>query len=77
MICVVLDYEGESPASVYSLYANNGDWYPYFAKDKKTQTSFKASGSADIGSHEFSFDLNLNKETIHIGNLMVLETFGS
>ena len=46
---------GESPASVYSLYANNGDWYPYFAKDKKTQTSFKASGSADIGSHEFSF----------------------
>ncbi len=46
---------GESPASVYSLYANNGDWYPYFAKDKNTQTSFKASGSADIGSHEFSF----------------------
>ena len=46
---------GGSPASVYSLYANNGSWYGYWAEDKNTQTTFKASGSADINSHEFSF----------------------
>ena len=46
---------GESPQSVYSLYYNNGDWYQYYWNDKKTQTSFKASGSADIKSHEISF----------------------
>ena len=46
---------GESPANVYSLYANNGSWYGFWAEDKNTQTTFKASGSADIKSHEFSF----------------------
>tara|TARA_B100000902_G_scaffold39610_1_gene47137 strand:- start:2069 stop:5791 length:3723 start_codon:yes stop_codon:yes gene_type:complete len=46
---------GMKPASVYSLYANNGDWYSYYWSDKKTQTTFKASGSADIKDHELSF----------------------
>ena len=46
---------GGSPASVYSLYANHGTMYNGYAKEENTQMSFKASGSADIKSHEFSF----------------------
>lgn len=46
---------GGSPASVYSLYANHGDNYNGYSKYDNTQTTFKASGSADIKSHEFSF----------------------
>ena len=41
--------------NVYSLFANHGAWYGYSTKEVKTQVSFKASGSADIKSHEFSF----------------------
>ncbi len=43
------------PVSVYSLYGNHGTMYNGSAKQEDTQTSFKASGSADIKSHEFSF----------------------
>ena len=46
---------GNLPASVYSLYGNHGTMYNTYAKQENTQTSFKASGSADIKSHEFSF----------------------
>ena len=46
---------GDLPASVYSLYGNHGTMYNGSAKQENTQTSFKASGSADIKSHEFSF----------------------
>ena len=46
---------GNSPASVYSLYGNHGTMYNTYAKQENTQTSFKASGSADIKSHELSF----------------------
>jgi len=46
---------GGSPSSVYSLFANHGDWYGYSWKRENTQLSFKAAGSADIKSHEFSF----------------------
>ena len=46
---------GESPANVYSLFGNNASWYGYSVKQENTQTTFKASGSADVGSHEFSF----------------------
>ena len=46
---------GDNPASVYSLYANHGAWYGYSVKQENTQLSFKASGSADIKSHEVSF----------------------
>ena len=46
---------GELPVSVYSLYGNHGTMYNGSAKQEDTQTSFKASGSADIKSHEFSF----------------------
>ena len=46
---------GASPSSVYSLFANHGTMYQFFFKEQNAQTSFKASGSADIKSHEFSF----------------------
>ena len=46
---------GDLPASVYSLYGNHGTMYNGSAKQENTQTTFKASGSADIKDHEFSF----------------------
>jgi outer membrane receptor protein involved in Fe transport len=46
---------GDAPASVYSLYANHGTMYNGSSKEENTQISFKASGSADIKSHEISF----------------------
>ena len=46
---------GNLPASVYSLYGNHGSMYNTVAKQENTQTTFKASGSADIKNHEFSF----------------------
>lgn len=46
---------GQDPASVYSLFGNHGSWYGYSVKQENTQLSFKASGSADIKSHELSF----------------------
>ena len=46
---------GSLPASVYSLYGNHGTMYNGSAKQENTQTTFKAAGSADINSHEFSF----------------------
>jgi outer membrane receptor protein involved in Fe transport len=46
---------GQMPSNVYSLFGNHGTWYGYSAKRENTQLSFKASGSADIKSHEISF----------------------
>ena len=46
---------GGSPASVYSLFGSNASWYGYSVKQENTQSTFKASGSADVKSHEFSF----------------------
>jgi outer membrane receptor protein involved in Fe transport len=46
---------GDLPANVYSLYGNHGSMYNGSAKQENTQTTFKASGSADIKAHEFSF----------------------
>ena len=46
---------GELPSNVYSLFGNHGSMYGTSAKQENTQTTFKASGSADIKSHEFSF----------------------
>ncbi len=46
---------GDYPANVYSLFGNHGHWYGYSAKEENTQLSFKASGSADVKSHEISF----------------------
>ena len=46
---------GGYPPSVYSLFGNHGYWYGASIKQENTQLSFKASGSADIKSHEFSF----------------------
>jgi len=46
---------GASPASAYSLFGSNASWYGYSVKQENTQSTFKASGSADVKSHEFSF----------------------
>ncbi len=46
---------GDLPETVYSLYGNHGTMYNGSAKQENTQTTFKASGSADIKDHEFSF----------------------
>ncbi|MEC9209351.1 MAG: carboxypeptidase regulatory-like domain-containing protein [Bacteroidota bacterium] len=46
---------GSDPGGVYSLFGNHGYWYGYSTQEERTQVSFKASGSADIKSHEFSF----------------------
>ena len=46
---------GGSPSSVYSLFGSNASWYGYSIKQENTQSTFKASGSADVKSHEFSF----------------------
>ena len=46
---------GDLPSNVYSLFGNHGTMYNGSAKQENTQTTFKASGSADIKSHEFSF----------------------
>ena len=46
---------GDLPSNVYSLFGNHGSMYNGSAKQENTQTTFKASGSADIKSHEFSF----------------------
>ena len=46
---------GESPSMVYSLFDNHGSSPGWAYKQQNTQTTFKASGSADIKSHEFSF----------------------
>ena len=46
---------GQSPASVYSLFGNHGTIYGGAYKQENTQTTFKAAGSADIKSHEISF----------------------
>jgi hypothetical protein len=46
---------GDSPSSVYSLFDNHGSSPDFNYKQENTQSTFKASGSADIKSHEFSF----------------------
>ena len=46
---------GADPSSVYSLFGSNASWYGYSIKQENTQSTFKASGSADVKSHEFSF----------------------
>ncbi len=46
---------GQLPSNVYSLFGNHGSMYNGSAKQENTQTTFKASGSADIKSHDFSF----------------------
>jgi len=52
---------GQLPSSVYSLFGNHGSMYNGSAKQENTQTTFKASGSADIKSHEFSFGIEFEQ----------------
>ena len=67
---------GELPTSVYSLFGNHGYYYNGAAKQENTQTTFKASGSADIGSHEVSFGLSLSKDKIIGAQVHDLWTLG-
>jgi len=46
---------GESPASVYSLYGNWGTQHNSIGKWKNLQNTMKFSASADVGDHEISF----------------------
>ena len=46
---------GQQPANPYSLFRNHGYMYNGATKNDESQFSFKASGSADIKSHELSF----------------------
>jgi len=46
---------GETPASVYSLFGNWGTPYTTARKEKNNQTTLKFSASADVGNHEISF----------------------
>ena len=46
---------GETPASVYSLFGNWGTPWTVARKEKNVQTTIKFSGSADVGDHEISF----------------------
>ncbi|MBC8265843.1 MAG: carboxypeptidase regulatory-like domain-containing protein [Flavobacteriales bacterium] len=48
---------GERSRSIYSLWYPFGREYNYYGYDYETQTTFKASGSADIKDHEFSFGI--------------------
>ena len=46
---------GERSQSLYSLWYPFGREYNYYGYSYYSQTTFKASGSADIKDHEFSF----------------------
>jgi len=46
---------GERSQSIYSLWYPFGREYNYYGYSYYSQTTFKASGSADIKDHEFSF----------------------
>lgn len=48
---------GETPASVYGLYANVGTPYGSYSKSNAQQFSINANGAANIGDHEIKFGL--------------------
>ncbi|MBU2018989.1 MAG: carboxypeptidase regulatory-like domain-containing protein [Bacteroidetes bacterium] len=45
---------GDSPQSVYNIWANIGSPYNFFGKTENDQIRFTASGSANIGDHSVS-----------------------
>lgn len=59
---------GQLPANVYSLFGNHGSMYGNSGKQENTQTTFKASGSADIKSHEFSFGFEFEQRKDYYWN---------
>ena len=67
---------GELPSNVYSLFGNPGSMYGGSAKQENTQTTFKASGSADIKSHEFSFGFEFEQRKDYYWGASLLRTLG-
>ena len=54
---------GERSQSVYSLWYPFGREYNYYGYSYYSQSTFKASGSADIKDHEFSFGMEYEQRT--------------
>ncbi len=54
---------GDRSQSIYSLWYGFGREYNYYGYDNQTQTTFKASGSADIKDHEFSFGIEYEQRS--------------
>ncbi len=54
---------GERSQSIYSLWYPFGREYNYYGYSYYSQTTFKASGSADIKDHEFSFGMEYEQRT--------------
>ena len=48
---------GDTPPSVYGLYANTGNVYNGYSLAEQTQIGLSANGSADIGNHAFEFGI--------------------
>ena len=54
---------GERSQSIYSLWYPFGREYNYYGYTNQTQTTFKASGSADIKDHELSFGIEYEERS--------------
>lgn len=67
---------GQLPSSVYSLFGNHGSMYNGSAKQENTQTTFKASGSADIKSHEFSFGFEFEQRKDYYWGTSPMDLWG-
>ena len=67
---------GELPSDVYSLFGNHGSMYNGSAKQENTQTTFKASGSADIKSHEFSFGFEFEQRKDYYWGMAPMNLWG-
>jgi hypothetical protein len=48
---------GQSPSSVYGIYANTGTQYNGYSNSDATQIGINANGSADVGNHAIQFGL--------------------
>ena len=67
---------GQLPSNVYSLFGNHGSMYNGSAKQENTQTTFKASGSADIKSHEFSFGFEFEQRKDYYWGVSPMNLWG-
>ena len=67
---------GQLPSNVYSLFGNHGSMYNGSAKQENTQTTFKASGSADIKSHEFSFGFEFEQRKDYYWGMSPMNLWG-
>jgi hypothetical protein len=67
---------GQLPSNVYSLFGNHGTMYNGSAKQENTQTTFKASGSADIKSHELSFGFEFEQREDYYWGIAPMNLWG-